>query len=164
LKPVSHFIGSRVETRRFQAYLWVMKPGYHFIGSRVGTRRFQALGQLDSTCTAPPRERTFLGERRGGGLPHISFWFRRWLGRFTTLCCVSCVSCVSFSLMINSDCVRILTRLFVRFRVDTTSSAAFLLRERNDDTRSFSFWDLGSAVGFRSLLSGHVSVFTRLSK
>jgi hypothetical protein len=32
--------------------------------------------------------------------------------------------------MINSDCVRILTRLLVRFRVDTSSSAAFLLRER----------------------------------
>ena len=33
------------------------------------------------------------------------------------------------SLMIHSHCVRILTRLFVRFRVDTTSSAAFLLRD-----------------------------------
>jgi hypothetical protein len=30
-----------------------LKPGYHFIGSWVETRRFQAMGQLDSTCTAP---------------------------------------------------------------------------------------------------------------
>jgi hypothetical protein len=29
----------------------VLKPGSHFIGSRVETRRFQATGLLDSTCT-----------------------------------------------------------------------------------------------------------------
>jgi hypothetical protein len=27
-----------------------LKPVSHFIGSRVETRRFQAMGQLDSTC------------------------------------------------------------------------------------------------------------------
>jgi hypothetical protein len=31
-----------------------LKPGFHLIGSMVETRRFQAMGQLDSTCTAPP--------------------------------------------------------------------------------------------------------------
>jgi hypothetical protein len=35
------------------------------------------------------------------------------------------------SMMLNSYCVRILTKLFVRFRVETTSSAAFLLRDAN---------------------------------
>jgi hypothetical protein len=35
------------------------------------------------------------------------------------------------SLMINSYCVRILTSLFVRLRVDTTSSAAFLQKDAN---------------------------------
>jgi hypothetical protein len=80
-----HFIGSRVQTRRFQAigHNWIqlvqppphgahpqqahgvaaqdaafeskcLKPGYHISGSRVETRRFQAMGQADSTCTAPP--------------------------------------------------------------------------------------------------------------
>jgi hypothetical protein len=28
--------------------------GCHFIRARVETRRFQAMGQVDSTCTAPP--------------------------------------------------------------------------------------------------------------
>jgi hypothetical protein len=32
-----------------------LKPGFHFIGGRVETGRFQAVGQLDSTRTAPPR-------------------------------------------------------------------------------------------------------------
>jgi hypothetical protein len=31
-----------------------LRPVYHLIGWRVETRRFQAMGQLDSTCTAPP--------------------------------------------------------------------------------------------------------------
>jgi hypothetical protein len=32
-----------------------LKAGFHFIGStRVETGRFQAMGQLDSSCTAPP--------------------------------------------------------------------------------------------------------------
>jgi hypothetical protein len=32
-----------------------LKPGFHFIGSRVETRRFQACGSAAfSTCTAPP--------------------------------------------------------------------------------------------------------------
>jgi hypothetical protein len=31
-----------------------LKPVFHFIGSRLETRRFQAMGQLDSTFTAPP--------------------------------------------------------------------------------------------------------------
>jgi hypothetical protein len=34
----------------------ILKPGNHLIGSRVETRRFQAMGQLYSTCTAPPRD------------------------------------------------------------------------------------------------------------
>jgi hypothetical protein len=32
----------------------MLKPGYHIKGSRVETRCFQAMGQLHSTCTAPP--------------------------------------------------------------------------------------------------------------
>jgi hypothetical protein len=31
-----------------------LKPGFHFIGSRVETRRLSAMGQGESTCTAPP--------------------------------------------------------------------------------------------------------------
>ena len=31
-----------------------LEPGYHFIVSRVETRPFQSMGQLHSTCTAPP--------------------------------------------------------------------------------------------------------------
>jgi hypothetical protein len=31
-----------------------LKPVFHSIGSRVETGWFQAMGQLDSTCTAPP--------------------------------------------------------------------------------------------------------------
>jgi hypothetical protein len=31
-----------------------LKPVSHLIGSKVETRRFQAIGQLHSTCTAPP--------------------------------------------------------------------------------------------------------------
>jgi hypothetical protein len=30
------------------------RTGFHWIGSRVETRRFQAFGKLNSTCTAPP--------------------------------------------------------------------------------------------------------------
>ena len=33
----------------------VLKPISHLIGSRLETGWFQAMGQLDSTCTAPPR-------------------------------------------------------------------------------------------------------------
>jgi hypothetical protein len=32
-----------------------LKPGFHVTLSRVETRRFQAMGQLSSTCSAPPR-------------------------------------------------------------------------------------------------------------
>jgi hypothetical protein len=44
-----------------------LKPVTHFIVSRVETRRFQAMGQLDSTCTAPPggRARSAAGAPRG---------------------------------------------------------------------------------------------------
>jgi hypothetical protein len=47
-----------------------LKPVSHLIGSRVETRRFQAMGQLDSTCTAPPG-RTSRGSaaRRRGTAP-----------------------------------------------------------------------------------------------
>jgi hypothetical protein len=38
----------------FESKLW--NRVFHFMGSRVETRRFQAMGQLDSTCTAPPWE------------------------------------------------------------------------------------------------------------
>jgi hypothetical protein len=31
-----------------------LKPVSHLIGLRVETRRFQAMGKLDSPCTAPP--------------------------------------------------------------------------------------------------------------
>jgi hypothetical protein len=31
------------------------ETSFHFIGSRVETRRFQAIGPLNSTCTAPPQ-------------------------------------------------------------------------------------------------------------
>jgi hypothetical protein len=31
-----------------------LKPGFHFIGPRVETRRFQAMGQLHSACTYGP--------------------------------------------------------------------------------------------------------------
>jgi hypothetical protein len=34
-----------------------LKPGDQFIGSRVETKRLQAMGQVDSTCTAPPHFR-----------------------------------------------------------------------------------------------------------
>jgi hypothetical protein len=93
LKPVSHFIGARVETgrvsscgskrfiqlvqpHRVQLALvhlvdlphavaaqvafgnQTLKPVFHFVGSRLETRRFQAMGQLDSRiCAAPPRRR-----------------------------------------------------------------------------------------------------------
>jgi hypothetical protein len=30
-----------------------LKPLFHFTGPRVVTRRFQAMGKLDSTCTSP---------------------------------------------------------------------------------------------------------------
>jgi hypothetical protein len=91
-----------------------LKPVFHFIGSRVETgRRFQAVGPLDSTCTAPPvldeehgAERAFanladnlLACARacacvggGGGFQKVSFHFLvfcsgndekvPWLGRF----------------------------------------------------------------------------------
>jgi hypothetical protein len=35
-----------------------LKPGFHFIGSRVETRRFQAMGQLKSTCYSPTMRNT----------------------------------------------------------------------------------------------------------
>jgi hypothetical protein len=32
----------------------ILKPVFHFIGSRVETRRLSAMGQGESACTAPP--------------------------------------------------------------------------------------------------------------
>jgi hypothetical protein len=55
--------------------------------------------------------------------------------------------------MINSDCVRILTRLSVRFRVDTTSSAAFLLRDAKSLPGFQPSYLKCDFPGFQSLLS-----------
>jgi hypothetical protein len=46
---VSHFVAVQVEFERQN-----LKPGYYLIGSRFEAGSFQAMGQLDSTCTAPP--------------------------------------------------------------------------------------------------------------
>ena len=44
MKPIFHFMVSRVETRRFQATgQQTLKPIFHFTGARIETRRFGAL-------------------------------------------------------------------------------------------------------------------------
>jgi hypothetical protein len=51
---VDPFENANFETRR-SLYRWFKgwKPVFHVIGSRVETRRFQAMGQTDLTCTQP---------------------------------------------------------------------------------------------------------------
>jgi hypothetical protein len=40
-----------------------LKPGFHFIGQGLKPGAFKAVGQLNSTCTAPPRAPLFLCTR-----------------------------------------------------------------------------------------------------
>jgi hypothetical protein len=45
----------------------ILQPGFDFIGSRFETRRFQAMGQLNSTCTAPTGPLRPVGPHRERG-------------------------------------------------------------------------------------------------
>jgi hypothetical protein len=43
----------------------MLKPAFHFLGARVETRRFQAVGKLDATCiTAPTPSSGWAGPAR----------------------------------------------------------------------------------------------------
>jgi hypothetical protein len=62
LQPGSNLIGSRVESRAWWTFFRVppsqpRAPAQRRALARVSCGRFQAMGQLDSTCTAPPRLR-----------------------------------------------------------------------------------------------------------
>jgi hypothetical protein len=46
-----------------------LKPGFHFIGSRVETKRFEAMGKLHSQLVQPHHSRE---ERHDGSRPRVS--------------------------------------------------------------------------------------------
>jgi hypothetical protein len=45
----AHCVAAQVECER-----QTLKPGYHLIGNHLKPGVFKLMGQLDSTCTAPP--------------------------------------------------------------------------------------------------------------
>ena len=51
--PLHHRLDVAVQVE-WKANLKTRLPGDHLIGSRVETRRFQAQDKLDAACTAPP--------------------------------------------------------------------------------------------------------------
>jgi hypothetical protein len=71
-------MGAMVQRHKLNLKLQTLKPGFHLIGARVETRRFQAaMGQLDSTCTAPPWESSCRGRRRASQAVAVQVEFEK---------------------------------------------------------------------------------------